>query len=130
MTPARLSAGEGGLVQLSLPFPPTTNNLFRNAGRKRVRTAAYDAWFALASTHVKDGHRQNLGAYCLSICLKRPDKRRRDIGNLEKAVSDLLVAHGVVRDDSLCERLTMQWDAGMKEECVVLVMPAEEALAA
>jgi hypothetical protein len=40
------------------------------------------------------------------------------------------VAHGVIADDSGCERLSMYWDHGMKEACIVLVMPAEESLAA
>lgn len=117
-------------IRLSLPFPPSSNNLFANAGKRRIRTPQYDAWFALASTRVKESHRRGIGPYCLAICAKRPDKRRRDLGNLEKAVSDLLVAHGIVKDDSLAERITLVWDQGMTEECVVLVIPAEESLAA
>lgn len=38
-----------------------------------------------------------------------PDKRRRDLANLEKAPSDLLVACGVLKDDSLIHRLVMEW---------------------
>ena len=97
-----------GMVHLALPFPPTTNNLFVNAGKRgRVRSQAYEMWLQLAGLRIKDSHRRNFGHYALHICLKRPDKRRRDLGNFEKAVSDLLVSHGVVKDDSLCERLTM-----------------------
>lgn len=126
-----LSAAEGRtLVRLELPFPPSVNGLTFNAKKGRVRTGAYNAWFTLASAKIKDGDRIGLGPYCLSICLRRPDKRRRDLGNLEKAVSDLLVAHGVVQDDSLAERITLQWDAGLSAECVVLVQPYVEALAA
>jgi crossover junction endodeoxyribonuclease RusA len=120
------------MIRLSLPFPNSVNNLYVNGTGKRGRykSAAYKAWQEAAGLSVKDSHRQNIRVYSLAICLKRPDKRRRDLGNYEKAISDLLVAHGVIADDSGCERLTMQWDHGMREECVVLVMPAEEALAA
>jgi crossover junction endodeoxyribonuclease RusA len=118
------------MIRLSLPFPPSVNNLYANGKRGRYKSPSYMAWCAEASIGVKDSHRQGIEAYSLAICLRRPDKRQRDLGNYEKAVSDLLVAHGVIADDSGCERLTMQWDHGMREECVVLVMLAEEALAA
>jgi crossover junction endodeoxyribonuclease RusA len=118
------------MIRLSFPFPPSVNNLFVNVKRGRVKSASYKAWEQLAGLAVKDSHRQRIGAYSIAICLKRPDRRVRDLGNYEKAISDALVAHGVIADDSGCERLTMQWDHGMVEECVVLVMPAEEALAA
>ena len=39
----------------------------------------------------------------------RPDKRRRDLANLEKAVSDFLVNVGVIEDDCLIESLFMEW---------------------
>lgn len=39
----------------------------------------------------------------------RPDKRARDVFNLEKAVSDLLVAHGIIKDDTLIYRGTVEW---------------------
>lgn len=117
-------------IRLELPFPPSVNSLTANAKKGRIKTPAYTNWFALASTRVKDSHRRALGPYSLHIALKRSDKRTRDLGNLEKAVSDLLVAHGVVKDDSLAERITLQWDAGLQVECVVLVQPYEEGLAA
>jgi len=113
-----------------LPFPPTTNHLFKNAGKSRVKTLGYKSWLQLASINIKDSHRQNIGPYSISIALKRPDMRRRDIGNLEKGISDLLVSHGVIKDDSLCERMTIAWDSGIEADCVVLVMPAEEGIAA
>lgn len=93
------------MIRIELPYPPTTNTLFRNAGKSRVKTLGYRDWIKLASVSIKDSHRQGIGPYHISIALKRPDMRRRDIGNLEKAVSDLLVSHGVIQDDSLCQRL-------------------------
>ena len=118
------------MIRIELPFPPSVNNLYFNGKRGRYRTPSYKSWFALASLNVKDSHRQGIGPYSLAIALKRPDKRRRDLGNLEKAVSDLLVEHGVIKDDSLCERITLQWDAGIQAECVVIVIPCPGALAA
>ena len=50
-----------------------------------------------------------VGPYKLTILAVKPDKRKRDLGNLEKAVSDILVSVGVVEDDSLCEWLEIRW---------------------
>ena len=41
--------------------------------------------------------------------LKRPDKRKRDLGNLEKALSDILVSTGIIEDDSNIEDLRLHW---------------------
>ena len=129
MTPTSEKGGRGP-VRLSLPYPPAANNLFANGKKGRYTTDAYTAWKALAGTRIKDSHRAGFGPYSLHIALRRPDGRRRDLGNLEKAISDLLVAHGIIKDDCLAERITLQWDAGLTEECVVIVSPAEEAVAA
>lgn len=50
-----------------------------------------------------------LGRYKLTILAVKPDKRRRDLGNLEKAVSDILVTMGIVEDDNLCDWLVIRW---------------------
>lgn len=117
------------MIRIELPFPPTVNNLFKNAGKSRVKTLGYKQWLQLASYGIKDSYRRNLGPYHISIALKRPDMRRRDIGNLEKAVSDLMVMNGVIKDDSLCERLVMTWDNGINADCVVIVQEANEGMA-
>lgn len=120
------------MIKLHLPFPPSVNSLYANGGnmRGRHKTKGYEDWIRLASVGIKDGHRQKLGPYSISICLEAPDKRGRDLGNLEKAVSDLLVMHGVVKDDRYCQRLTMAWGTGLPSPCVVIVMKHEEGLAA
>lgn len=53
---------------------------------------------------------------------KRPDKRRRDVGNLEKAVSDLIVAAGILEDDSQIVDIRLRWgqpDDGMVQITVM-----------
>lgn len=50
------------------------------------------------------------GAYILELSFGRPDKRYRDLGNLEKAVSDLLVHHKIIEDDRFAERIVLQWE--------------------
>jgi crossover junction endodeoxyribonuclease RusA len=120
------------VIKLNLPMPPSINAAYANGGNKRGRhkTAAYTTWEHLAGLCVKDIHRAGYGSYSLSVALRKPDKRRRDLGNYEKCLSDFLVAHGIVKDDSFCERISLQWDAGLTADCVVIIQPFEQGLAA
>ena len=94
-----------------LPFPPSVNALTRNIpGRGRVKTKAYRAWIMEAGLRLNlQKPKRMAGLVRLSIRAVKPDRRRRDLGNLEKAVSDLLVAHRVIDDDSLIQSISMQW---------------------
>ena len=98
------------MTTLTLPYPPTANHLFGNRKGGRYRTKAYDAWIAEAMWAVA---RQNPavvhGPYLLTIIARRPDNRRRDIANLEKPLSDLLVKAGVVRDDCDAAAIHLAW---------------------
>lgn len=119
-------------VTLHLPFPVSVNAAYANGGNKRGRhkTSRYVDWIKEASTRIKDSHRQKIGAYHIAICLEAPDKRARDLANLEKGVSDFLVMHGVIQDDSKCQRLIMTWGQNLPAPCVVVVTEAAEGLAA
>jgi len=69
--------------------------------------------------------RKHTGAYKLTILAVKPDKRKRDLGNLEKAVSDILVSQNIVEDDSLCEWLEVKWvDVG--PQCKIIIQSIEE----
>jgi len=120
------------MIRLSLPMPPSTNGLFANKKvGGRFKTQAYKSWLQLAGACVKDSHRLNLGPYSISIALKRSTvSSLSDLTNREKAISDLLVAHGVVKDDRYCQRLSMHWDEDIDGECVVLIHPFEQGIAA
>ena len=95
---------------LMLPFPPSANNLFAGKSRRYV-SRAYREWRTEAGWALK---RQKIarfpGPVSVAYTFGRPDKRRRDLGNLEKAVSDLLVDHAIIADDSMIERLVLAWD--------------------
>ena len=60
------------------------------------------------------------GEYTLEIVAVKPDKRRRDLGNLEKAVSDLLQHAKVIEDDYLCQDIHLRW-AKSGPECLILI---------
>jgi Holliday junction resolvase RusA-like endonuclease len=108
-------------ITLTLPFPPSVNNLFINAGRKRVRSPKYRAWadeagalIVVAQTIYRQAGK--------SIATKGPvrllyefqegqDKRKRDIDNLVKPVNDLLVTHGIIQadDNTVVRAIDLRW---------------------
>ena len=54
-----------------------------------------------------------LGPIIVTIAAGVPDRRRRDVDNLGKAVLDLLTAHQVIEDDAKVMSLTSRWDAAV-----------------
>ena len=111
------------MITLVLPFPPSVNRLWRASKEGKVyRSPKYMEWRKLAmwqlAGQVKG--RKHTGAYKLTILAVRPDKRKRDLGNLEKAVSDILVSQNIVEDDSLCEWLEVKW-VSTGPQCKIII---------
>ncbi len=99
-------------ISLHLPHPVSVNSAYRNVLRVgRVKTLAYKQWLAEAQAWVIEqkvrGRIQ--GAYAIHVEIDRPDKRRRDLSNTIKVIEDFCVSQGYVEDDSLCERIKLQW---------------------
>lgn len=90
------------LFQCSVPMPPSANNVFLNvAGRGRVRSKAYRAWAEEAGWMVKS-RMNGMVTDPISVRIELCPKNRRayDIDNRIKPSLDLLVACGVIPDDS------------------------------
>ena len=80
----------------------------RNGGMHKSKV--YQEWLAECRLLIYQGKvTPVLGSYRLVIEAVRPDKRRRDIDNLIKAVSDVLQDTGLVENDCLCEEVTAKW---------------------
>lgn len=95
-----------------VPIPPSANHIWRS-GRGRVyRSAKYMDWLTEAGWQIRAQYcpiPTVTGPYKLSLTAARPDKRKRDLDNLIKPISDLLKAVGVIEDDHLCEMLSLRW---------------------
>jgi crossover junction endodeoxyribonuclease RusA len=112
------------MIAVSVPFPPSTNNLFRNAaGKGRVPTERYRVWLQAAGWAVKMARHEPVpGQVAVDIALTRPDRRARDLDNLAKAPLDLLVKHKLIEDDSRIADIRLHWVEG-GPECLVSVRP-------
>lgn len=95
---------------LELPFPPSLNHLYANGKRGRFTSKRYAAWQAEAWARLLTQPRPRfISPVEVTMTFCPPDKRRRDLFNLEKACSDILVKAGILADDSLIHRGTLQW---------------------
>ena len=110
---------------IQLPLGPSSNNMFATVGKKRIRTVEYKAW-AMEAGYILNLQRPPLmaGKVSLLIEVEEPKTARRtDIGNKEKAVTDLLVSHRVIQGDDqrFVRQITLRWAdvAGVR----VTVMP-------
>ncbi len=103
------------MLTVSLPYPPSANAIWRNVGTKTLVSAPYRKWKALAFMEITTQglgrlKRKTLtGPYQMTLLADRPDNRRRDLANLEKAISDALTQAGVIEDDHLAQRITLAW---------------------
>lgn len=138
MTPlTRQEARAAVRIELA-DMPPSANSLrksfVRNGKVVSAKTDAYSAWREAAIWEIAGQRAGRIdGPYSLSIAVQRHwrSKRARDIDNVIKPVSDALVKAGVVKDDSLAERITAQWSDDLGGPAVVvIVQEAAEALAA
>jgi Holliday junction resolvase RusA-like endonuclease len=102
---------------LHLPFPPSVNSLYDGGQhtKRRFISDHYKAWLREAGLVLLTQParlNRHVGPVEVLYTFSPPDKRRRDLFNLEKSVSDLLVKQGVIADDSLIHRGTVEWGAG------------------
>ena len=124
------------MIRLILPFPPSINRLWRASKGGRVyRSGEYAGWRSVSLWRLREQMRTGYpgqkveGAYRLTVRAVRPDRRRRDLGNLEKAISDIIVAAGIVEDDHLCQQITLMWvEDG--PECEILIETHRAEIAA
>lgn len=95
---------------LTLPYPPTANNLFLNVPKGRVKSLTYRAWIERALWELKAQKPQHVpGAYRLTITAVRPDNRARDLDNLVKPISDTLKKAGIIEDDAKAVSIYVAW---------------------
>jgi crossover junction endodeoxyribonuclease RusA len=107
-----------------LPFPPSSNGLWFNTKNGRARSASYDQWRQEAGWELKRQHPSKLkGPVSLNYVFENAkDNRKRDLGNLEKALSDLLVEHQIIEadDHTIVRRISLAWGA-VDGVCVTVV---------
>jgi Holliday junction resolvase RusA-like endonuclease len=109
-------------IILKLSVPPTVNNLFLTAGRRRVKSKRYRAWQKTAGWELLTQRHGCIGGpWTADIVL--PTNLKGDTDNYSKALLDLLVSHGVVDDDRFCRKVTIG-KTGNTSEVIITLVPA------
>ena len=108
------SRPETDRVELFLPMPPSVNAMFGNRKGGRYKTPVYAAWIEQAGLELLTQRPGRVsGKYEILIQVPRIGTRKgSDVGNREKAISDLMTKLGVITDDSYCERIIIEWRNG------------------
>lgn len=97
------------MIEVELPFPPSVNHYYRRVGprtlisregrRFRERVCAILAGLGIGSLD---------GTLHLEIEVYPPDRQRRDIDNVQKALLDALQHGGLYTDDSQIKKLNIE----------------------
>lgn len=106
---------------ITLPVPPSTNELYRNApGRGRVKTQRYATWFVAAGWSIKEQRPEKVPGR-VKISMYAPENARRDLANHEKATTDLLVEMGIIDGDrcKVVREMHQYWHDGRDFRVVI-----------
>jgi Holliday junction resolvase RusA-like endonuclease len=101
------------MIRLTVTYCPSTNNLYPTSrSGHRYPSKQYKAWRVLNEPLVHDqmrGQTPVTGPFDLRIVIDRLSNRAADCSNRIKAIEDLLVHCGVVRDDSDARTVMIGW---------------------
>ena len=113
---------------LTIPAPPSVNNLFSNSVRGRFKTPKYKAWLAEAGWKLREQLPDAVPGRVVIVIGVERSNLRSDLDNQAKAILDLLTYHKVIDDDRFVTGLVMAWmPQGKHREPVarVMIRPAD-----
>jgi Holliday junction resolvase RusA-like endonuclease len=96
------------MIEVELPYPPSINHYWRRVGVKTLisregRRFSERVVATLAALRVQPMN----GPLAVEVDIYPPDRRRRDIDNVQKALLDALQHGGACADDSQIVRLAL-----------------------
>ncbi len=113
-------------ISFTVPFPPSTNSLFRG---RRFKTSAYKAWRNEAGLTILVQNVPRLPPGDVKVEIALPHGFRvGDIDNRIKGLLDAIVDMQILTDDRFVCDLRIYWNRGSKS-CWVAIWPAVERAA-
>ena len=115
-------------MPLILPYPPTMNTYWRHVGYRTLISREGRTFRRNVCALLGGGRRRppTSGRIALALDASPPDRRRRDLDNLQKPVLDALEHAGIYADDSQIDLLVTrrrEMVHGGKLEVEVLDLP-------
>lgn len=116
MTLDRTPLEESEILLTGIPTPPSLNNIFFTLpGGGRARSRRYNTWCNAAGWEIKAQMvRQSRVKGPVNLTYTFEDgSTKADLGNLEKAATDILVTLGLIEGDgpSVVRSIKLQWGA-------------------
>lgn len=97
------------MLELELPYPPSVNHYWRRVGARTLISRGGRAFRqTVCSILAAKGVRPLSGPLVVDVTVFPPDRRRRDIDNVQKALLDALQHGGAYLDDNQIVRLTIE----------------------
>lgn len=99
------------MIDITLPWPPSVNSYWRVFNGRAILSEAGRKYRVAVAEQVllQDVARDIREPIQVEIEAHRPDRRKRDLDNLLKAVLDGLAHAGVYGDDSQIHDLRIYW---------------------
>lgn len=98
---------------ITLPFPISVNAMFADGRSRRIKSQRYADWLQEAGWELRRQRPDPVRGQVELIYEVQDgkDNRRRDLCNLEKGVTDLLVAHQIIEADHdlIVREVRMKW---------------------
>ncbi|MDZ4852134.1 MAG: RusA family crossover junction endodeoxyribonuclease [Pirellulaceae bacterium] len=96
-------------MELILPLPPSVNRIWRRVGNRTILSREARSYRKIVCA-ILEGKRIKTkpGPLAVDILFHPPDRRRRDIDNIQKALLDSLQHAGLYFDDSQIHRLCIE----------------------
>lgn len=89
------------IYSCTLPFPPSVNSAYGGgSGQRRFKSKQYKAWEKECPQLVLPECGAVDWPVSITYDFYMPDKRRRDIGNYEKVLTDMLVTQCILMEDN------------------------------
>lgn len=98
------------MIEIELPYPPSANSYYRHptkgalAGRHLISAEGREYRQRIMDM-VRQLNAHMPGRLAVTLICHMPDRRRRDLGNVEKALCDALTHAGLWHDDSQIDDL-------------------------
>ena len=97
------------MIELELPYPPSVNHYYRRVGPRTLISREGRAFREkVCADLAASGIDPLSGRLHIQIEVFPPDRRRRDIDNIQKALLDALEHGGAYHDDSQIVKLEIE----------------------
>lgn len=96
------------MIQLQLPWPPSLNHYYRRVGNRTLISKPGRQYRHAVVGQLRPHFGEPLrGRLQVTMYAHPPDRRRRDLDNVQKALLDALQHAGVYADDSQIDSLSI-----------------------